>query len=614
MVRFYVMKLYLRLLKFIKPHIPTLLLANLAMLINSVVFGFATTAATFPIINNVLRSAPMTVPEKLPQFLKDFIAYANSVPRLDLFKYIIIGIIGAFFFRGMFTFIQGYLMADVSTKVLTDLRRMIYDKLLWFSLDFYNKSHTGALVSRITYDTSIIQNSVTEGLTNLVYQSSQVIVYIFMIFFLRSVFNISWMLLLLSFIVFPMIMFPIVRVGKKLRKISRQTQEQMGNVTTTLVETIGGIRIVKAFSMEPHERDKFASQNHGLYKMFMRSAKRERALDWLTEFTAVGCGCLILWIGGREFIAKGVDPAGFIAFIFAIFMLARPLSALGKINSINQKALGAAERIFEILDSETTVREKPGAAKMDNFRNSIVFDKVNFSYEKEAVLKGIDLSVKQGEILAIVGPSGSGKSTIVNLIPRFYDPNSGRILIDNRDIKEATFDSLRARIGIVTQETILFHDTIKTNIAYGNQAASGEEIINAARVANAHDFISKLPEGYDTIVGERGYRLSGGERQRLAIARAVLKNAPILILDEATSQLDMGSEKLVQDALEKLMKGRTVFVIAHRLSTVKFATKIIVLDKGRIVESGTHEELLRKNGLYKRLYDLQFMEEEIKKA
>ena len=261
MVRFYVMKLYLRLLKFIKPHIPTLLLANLAMLINSVVFGFATTAAIFPIINNVLRSAPMTVPEKLPQFLKDFIAYANSVPRLDLFKYIIIGIIGAFFFRGMFTFIQGYLMADVSTKVLTDLRRMIYDKLLWFSLDFYNKSHTGALVSRITYDTSIIQNSVTEGLTNLVYQSSQVIVYIFMIFFLRSVFNISWMLLLLSFIVFPMIMFPIVRVGKKLRKISRQTQEQMGNVTTTLVETIGGIRIVKAFSMEPHERDNLVAMN-----------------------------------------------------------------------------------------------------------------------------------------------------------------------------------------------------------------------------------------------------------------------------------------------------------------------------------------------------------------
>ncbi|MFA5339406.1 MAG: ABC transporter ATP-binding protein [Candidatus Omnitrophota bacterium] len=603
------MKLYLRLLKFIKPHIPTLLLANLCMLINSVIFGFVTTAAIFPIINNVLRNAPMSVPDKMPQFLKDFISYSNTVPRLDLFMYIIIGIVAAFFFRGMFTFFQGFLMTDVSTRVLTDLRRSIYDKLLRFSLDFYNKSHTGALVSRIIYDTSIIQNSVTEGLTNLVYQSSQVVVYIFMIFFLRAVFNISWLLLLLSFVVFPLIMFPIVQIGKKLRKISRQTQEQMGNVTTTLVETIGGMRIVKAFSMEPYERDKFAEQNNGLYKMFMRSAKREKALDWLTEFTAVGCGCVILWMGGREFIARGVDPAGFIAFIFAIFMLARPLSALGKINSINQKALGAAERIFELLDMEMTVREKPGAAKMDDFRGSIVFDKIDFSYEKEAVLKGIDLTVKRGEILAIVGPSGSGKSTLVNLIPRFYDPNNGRILIDNNDIKEVTFDSLRGQVGIVTQETILFHDTIKTNIAYGNQAASGEEIINAAKVANAHDFISKLPKGYDTIVGERGYRLSGGERQRIAIARAVLKDEPILILDEATSQLDMESEKLVQDALEKLIKGRTVFVIAHRLSTVKFATKIIVLDKGRIVETGTHEELLRKNGLYKRLYDLQFLEE-----
>ncbi|MDD5073072.1 MAG: ABC transporter ATP-binding protein [Candidatus Omnitrophica bacterium] len=603
------MKLYLRLLKFVKPYIAKLVAANFCMLLNSVVFGFATTAAIFPIINPILRNAPMTVPEKLPQFLRDFINYANAVPRLDLFMYVIIGMVMAFFFRGMFNFLQGYLMTDVSTRVLTDMRRAIYDKLLQFSLDFYNKSHTGALVSRITYDTSVIQNSVTEGLTNLVYQSSQVIVYIFIVFFTRAMYDISWLLVMLSFVVLPIVMLPIVQIGKKLRKISRQTQEQMGDVTTTLVETIGGMRIVKAFSMEPSEKNKFSNQNNGLYKMFMRSAKREKILDWVTEFTAVGWVCLILWLGGRDFIAKGADPAGFIVFIFAIFMLARPLSALGKVNSINQKALGAAERIFDLLDMEMTVREKPGAAKMDDFCDTIVFEKINFSYEKEAVLKGIDLTVKRGEILAIVGPSGSGKSTLVNLIPRFYDPNNGRILIDNNDIKEVTFDSLRGQVGIVTQETILFHDTIKTNIAYGNQAASGEEIINAAKIANAHDFISKLPKGYDTIVGERGYRLSGGERQRIAIARAVLKDEPILILDEATSQLDMESEKLVQDALEKLIRGRTVFVIAHRLSTVKFATKIIVLDKGRIVETGTHEELVRKNGLYKRLYDLQFLEE-----
>lgn len=589
-------------------------MANLCMLINSVFFGVVSTTAVMPIVNNVLRGESMSVPEKMPQFVKGLIIAINTVPRLPLLGWLIVGVIAAFFFRGMFTFIQSYLMTDVSTKVLTDLRTAVYDKLLEFSLDFYGKAHTGALVSRITYDTSIIQNSITEGVTSLIYQSSQVIVYIVMIFLLRMWFDIEWRLLVLTFIVLPLIMYPIIRVGKKLRKISKQTQEQMGLVTTTLIETISGMRIVKAFSMEDSEKKKFFLQNKGLYKMFMRSAKRERLLDWAIEFIGISCIAFVLWLGGKNVIATNGDPGGFIAFIVAAFMLARPLSQLGKINSVNQKALAAAERIFEVFDARSSVEEGKDAAELGRFDDMVAFKDITFVYEKDVVLKDINLEAKRGEVVAIVGPSGCGKSTLVNLIPRFYDPLKGKVLIDGRDIRDVTFKSLRARIGIVTQETILFHDTVKANIAYGRPCASNEEIIQAAKIANAHDFIARLPEGYDTVVGERGHRLSGGERQRLAIARAVLKDAPILILDEATSQLDMESEAVVQDALERLMKGKTVFVIAHRLSTIKFATKIAVLDKGRVAEIGTHEELLRKDGLYKRLYDMQFMEEEIKKA
>ncbi|MFA5094863.1 MAG: ABC transporter ATP-binding protein [Candidatus Omnitrophota bacterium] len=583
------------------------------MMINSVVFGVVSITAVIPVVNNVLRNAPMSVPDKMPQLIKNIMTGINSVPQIDLFAWIIISIVAAFFFRGLFAFLQSYLMTDVSTKVLTDLRRVVYDKLLEFSLDFYNKAHTGVLVSRITYDTSVIQNSITDGITDLVYQSSQVAVSVFMIFFLREMYDIQWSLLVLGFVILPLIMFPIIRVGKKLRKISRQTQEQMGFVTTTLVETISGMRIVKAFSMEETEKEKFSSQNRGLYKMFMRSAKRERLLDWAIEFIGVACGSFVLWLGGRKIIMNSADPAGFIAFILAVFLLARPLSRLGKINSINQKALAAADRIFEILDAKSSVLEKPAAETLAPLKGDIRFKDVSFSYGNEDVLSGINIEAGKGQIIAIVGPSGSGKSTIVNLIPRFYDTGKGTVLVDGTDIRNVTFSSLRGQIAIVTQETILFHDTIKANISYGRPGTSDEDIIKAAKIANAHDFISALPDGYDTIVGERGHRLSGGERQRIAIARAVLKDAPILILDEATSQLDMESESLVQDAIEKLMKGKTAFVIAHRLSTVKFATKIVVLDKGRIAESGTHEELLRANGLYKRLYDLQFLEESVKK-
>ncbi len=614
MVIFNIMKLYLRLLEFIKPHIRLLSLATFFMLLNSVATNGVSVSMVIPLVDKIIGGKQIVLPTKVPDFIQNIVNSINAMSTADLFKWLIWFLLVAFLLKEIFTFFQQYLMTDVSTRVLTDLRNKVYNKLLDFSLDFYTKEHAGNLVSRITYDTSIIQNSITEGLTTLVSQSFQVVVCLVMVFSVRAVYKIDWMLLILSMLVLPTLVYPIVRIGKKLKKISTSTQEQMGAVTTTLFETISGIRVVKAFGMEEYERNKFAKQNHGLYRLFMKSAKREQLIGPITEYIGVVCAALVLWLGGRKVVSGELSAGAFIAFLVSLMLMVRPFNQLSRVYSIIQKALAAAERIFSILDTEASIKDGPDAVALPILKDRITFNNVNFGYDSVPVLKGINFEVKKGEVIAIVGPSGCGKSTLVNLIPRFYDPTNGEVLIDGRDIKRATLDSLRGQVGIVTQETILFHDTIRANIAYGGQVASDEEIANAARIANAHDFISKLPEGYHTTVGERGHRISGGERQRIAIARAVLRNETILILDEATSQLDMESEKLVQDALEKLMKGRTVFVIAHRLSTVKFATKIIVLDKGRIIETGTHEELLRKNGLYKRLYDLQFMEEEIKKA
>ncbi len=614
MIKFNVMKLYLRLLRFIRPHLGILVLATVFMLLNSIATNGVSVSMVIPLVDKVIGGKDIVLPAKVPVFLQGFVDKINGMSTPVLFQAIIIFLLAAFFFKGIFTFLQQYLMTDASGRVLRDLRDRVYDKLLEFSLDFYTKMHTGNLVSRIMYDTSIIQNAITEGLTDLIYQTFQVLVCLFMVFSVRAIYNIDWILLILSLIVLPTIMYPIVKIGKKLRKISTGTQEQMGVVTTTLFETISGMRVVKAFGMEDYERNKFAAQNNKLYKFFLKSAKREQLLGPITEFMGIACAALILWLGGKKVVSGDLSPGAFIAFLMSLLLLVRPLNRLSRIYSINQKALAAAERTFEIMDTSSTVKEKEDANVLTPLKDRITFKDVSFGYDGATVLKDINLEATKGEIVAIVGPSGVGKSSLVNLIPRFYNPTKGEILIDGQNITDVTLKSLRDQIGIVTQETILFHDTVRANIAYGQAGASEKEIIQAAKVANAHGFVSRLPSGYDTVAGERGFRLSGGERQRLAIARAVLKNAPILILDEATSQLDMESEILVQEAIEKLMKGRTVFVIAHRLSTIKFATKIVVLDKGRIVETGSHDELLQRGGLYKRLYELQFMEEEIKKA
>jgi subfamily B ATP-binding cassette protein MsbA len=405
----------------------------------------------------------------------------------------------------------------------------------------------------------------------------------------------------------PLIAYPIIKIGTRLRKITTETQVKTASLTSLLLETISGIQVVKAFTMEKAESDKFQRENQRFYRLSMKSVKRMNAIRPITELSSLAAVAVVLWFGGREVIHGGLSPGAFIAFMAALLSLIKPIKKLSRIHVVNQQALSATDRIFEILDEKPRVLEARQTCVLQPFKDNVSFENIYFSYDgTNPVLEDISLIGRRGQIIAIVGPSGAGKSTLVSLIPRFYDPVKGRVLIDGQDIKYVTIKSLRQQIGLVAQETVLFNDTVLENIRYGKQDASMDEIIEASKAANAHDFITGLPKDYDTVIGDRGHNISGGERQRLSIARALLKNPPILILDEATSQLDTESETLVQAALDKLMKNRTVFVIAHRLSTVRQADKIVVLENGMIEGVGTHDQLIESDGLYKKLYDMQF--------
>ncbi|MDD5422631.1 MAG: ABC transporter transmembrane domain-containing protein [Candidatus Omnitrophica bacterium] len=607
------MNKYARLVRFVIPHAWELVLAAVCMVITSA-FGGVSISMIIPLVDKVIAGKKIMVPGNVPlpapiQYLLDA---ANSMSAMELLNSMMIIVTVLWLLKNFFGFYQTYLMNDVSQRVIRDVKNTIYKKFLTLSMDFYSRNSTGKLMSRVTYDAAIIRDSISSGLTDLFYQPIQLIIYMSMLIGIKVYFSISWVLIVISIGIFLLVVYPVMLIGKKLKAISKKSQEKMGDITTTLHETISGVRVVKAFSMEDYEAKKFADQNNYFYKLEMKSVKRMAVVSPLTEFVGMICVAVILWIAGKEIVSGALSAGAFVTFLACMLSILKPIKRLTNVYNINQQALAAADRIFETLDANPSVMEKPGAVELPRIRERVALRHVYFRYEDKDILKDINIEVKVGEIAAFVGPSGVGKTTLVNLVPRFYDVTEGQILVDGIDVRDCTLKSLMGQIGIVTQETILFNDTVASNIAYGTRSFDKDGVMRAAKIANAHDFIMRMPKGYETMIGERGFRLSGGEKQRLAIARAVFKDPPILILDEATSQLDTESEILVQEAIDRMMKGRTVFVIAHRLSTIKHATSIYVLDGGRVVDKGSHEELIAKEGLYKRLYDMQFRDNVLK--
>lgn len=602
---------YARMIGLVRPHFGRLLSAFGAMVMNSLLSGLPLVGLVIPFVDTILAGKPVVVPheDQLPAFLVEGIRHVNSMGRIELLHLLIVWTLVIALFRALFEYLQSYLMNDVSQSVIRDLRDQVYRRILSLPLSFFGRSQAGALVSRITYDTGVIRDAISEGLTDFLFQPVQIVVHVVVLLTVKFVFGIPWTLVGVIFVLLPMVIYPVLRVGRRLKKISRSSQEQVASIHSTLFETISGIRIVQGFGMERYEAERFGRQNQHFYQTMMLSIGRMILVSPLTEFIGFICLAVVLLLGGREVVDKQMSPGAFIAFLVALFSLLRPFKRLSRVHGINQHALAAAERVFEILDAPEEIREKDRAVLLAPLRDQITFDGVGFEYlPQKPVFRGVSLRVRAGEIVAIVGPSGAGKTSLVNLLPRFYDPTEGRILFDGVDLRDATIRSLRDQIGIVTQETTLFNDTVSANIAYGRSKTPQDEIERAARIANAHEFVSRLPMKYQTMIGDRGMRLSGGERQRISIARAVLKNPPVLILDEATSALDSESEILVQQAIHNLMQGRTVLVIAHRLSTIKDAHRIVVLDRAGVAEVGTHDELMRRDGLYKRLYELQFRE------
>ena len=570
------MDIYKRLIKLAKPHLPKFILAMLCML----VVGGLTSALAFlvkPVLDDI--------------FMKKNAAMLKWIP---------IAVVAIYMLKGLCTYVQTILMNFIGQRVVADIRNRLYQVIQTQSMSFFTKNQTGILMSRITNDVNSMQGAVSEAVTSLLKDSFTLICLMFVIFYR------DWQLALVAMVIFPVTIYPIATFGRKIRKLATRTQVTMGSLTTLLQETISGARIVKAFGREDYESSRFSRENENLLKLTLKSVTISAVSSPFMEFLGgVGIAAIIFY-GGYQVIQGVSTPGTFFSFLAALILLYEPIKRLTNVNNTIQQGIAGAQRVFSIIDAVPEIRNKPEAIPLPAISKAIDIRNVTFRYEDTPVLKQINLTVRAGEAVAFVGMSGGGKTTLVNLIPRFYDVSEGQILIDGRDIRDVTMESLRAQIGIVTQQTILFNDTVRNNIIYGDIEKTETDVIRAAKAANAHHFIMNLPEGYDTVIGEQGTKLSGGERQRISIARALLKDAPILVLDEATSSLDTEAEIEVQEALENLMKGRTTLVIAHRLSTIRNADRIVVLVNGEIVEEGTHEALLDKKGEYFRLYQMQF--------
>lgn len=584
------MKTYLRVLKLLLPYKITFAVALLCMFLFALTNG-AMAYLIGPVMQFLFSGGSGEGIKIIPFDL-------FTIPRDKMLLSIPLAIMVVAVVKGVSSFGQTYFMGYVGLGVVRDIRKNLYENVLAMPVKFFSDTSTGVLVSRLTNDVNLLQMATSDTLTTLLKQGLTLIVLAAVIVAL------DWKLALAASVALPLCFYPMRRFGKKMKRVSTRGQEIMGSMMALLNEAIRGVRIVKAFGMQDYEVKRFSDENEKFTRYRLKSIKvRSISSPLMETFGAVGFA-LTIWYAAFRIGNGTLRPEAFISFFAAVLMFYQPVKALNGVNLNIQSGLAAAVRIFDLLDMEGEKAE--GATEVDGVKESVAFKGVSFRYGGQWVLKDIDLTVKKGEVVAIVGSSGAGKTTFVNLIPRFYDVQEGAILIDGRDIREITLRSLRSLTAIVSQQIILFNDTIKGNIAYGDKERSDEEVINAAKAANAHGFIKRLPDGYDTVIGESGVRLSGGERQRLSIARAMLKNAPLLILDEATSSLDTESEIEVQEGIENLMEGKTTFVIAHRLSTVRNAGRIIVLSGGRIKEMGRHEDLLDSGGEYSRLYSMQF--------
>ena len=512
-----------------------------------------------------------------------------------------LALVGIFLAKGFFYYTYSVLLEKVGQSVIRDLRRKIFTHIHSLPLSYFHKTPTGELISRLISDVTLIQSAVSSAMVSILKDSVQILGLLVVVFYQ------NWLLASISIIFLPMALVPIILIGKMHRRYSMENQQTTALISNNLHETIAGNRIVKAFCMEEYETKRFTGLINQLFSIILKDTKIRNFSHSFMELLGGIFVAWIIWYGGREVLKGVATPGTFFSFLTALIMIYEPIKGISRMNSTIQQGLASANRVYAVLDIKPDIADYPNATDIPSLSQSIEFKDVSFHYDNNVpVLKGINLTVRAGEVVAIAGPSGGGTTTLVNMIPRFFEATGGTILIDGHDIRTVTIKSLRSQIAIVTQETILFNDSIRNNIAYGDPNRSDEEIMAAAQAAHAYEFIMELPNGVDTLIGESGAKLSGGQRQRLSIARALLKNAPILILDEATSALDTESEREVQKALENLMKNRTTFVIAHRLSTIRNADRIIVVQDGRIVEEGRHEELLdRPEGVYKTLYNLQ---------
>lgn len=577
------MTLYLRILSYIKPYMHRLL---------------------FAMVCTIMAAAGNLY---IPWIIKDMVDEVLADKNGTMLNWIAASIIAIFIVRGLFWYGQNYLMSYVGQSVIIDIRAAVFKKLQRLSVSFYDKNKTGTIMSYVTNDVNALQSAMVENTIEMITEGFILIGSVVAMIYL------DWRLTLFTVCTFPVVLWFMEFFGKKIRKTGGRIQECTADITSVLQESVASARVIKSFVREDYEVDRFDVENKANFRANMKNAQLMATLTPVVELVAAIGVTMIIWYGGNNVINGTITAGSLVAFLTYAVNISNPIKRLTRVIGNIQKALAAAQRVFMIIDMPEEIAESRDAKQLPEVSGKVEFQNVSFAYnDKGNVITDLSFSVKPGEVIAIVGPSGAGKSTIANLLPRFYDVNKGDIKIDGHSVREVTLDSLREQVGIVPQETMLFNGSVYNNILYGRLDATKEEIEAAAKAANAHDFIMQLTDGYETKLGDRGVNLSGGQRQRIAIARAILKNPRILILDEATSALDTESERVVQEALDRLMVGRTSFVIAHRLSTVKNADKILVLEKGNLVESGTHDELLALDGLYAHLYKIQYRNKEAK--